>query len=292
MAPRLLHRLVAEEAGDRLEAAIPAHPRRHRPGRVLGQHRDDRRHVAAFHRVGIALSDRLHLPLPERPQRRLLALFGKAIRERLARALQRAVHGRDRRAERLGDLAGGEAEHLAHDQHRTLPRRQQLQGGDERQLDALALLVARRGRQRAVGEPELHVGVRLEPDGLGERWLVVVPVAGGPIAHRAGAAPAGAPARSGTRWSRSGTARRAASCAPRTPAARARRAGARLAARPRRREPSRACGSSGRGAPCGVARAGGGTHPRRPSGRSRAARAARRSRLPGWCSSQERRPAP
>ena len=91
----------------------------------------------------------------------------------------------------------------------------------------------------------------------------------------AASAPAGARSRSGRRSSRSGTARRAASCGPRTRAARARRAGARPAARPRRRAPSRACGSSARAARRGAARAAGRRRPRR---RSRAAASSARCR--------------
>ena len=52
----------------------------------------------------------------------------------------------------LGDLRGREAEHLAQDQHRALVRRQVLERRDERQLDALALLVGRTGRGEPVRE--------------------------------------------------------------------------------------------------------------------------------------------
>ena len=39
-----------------------------------------------------------------------------------------------------GDLLGRKAEHLTENEDRTLPRRQVLEGGDERELDGLALL--------------------------------------------------------------------------------------------------------------------------------------------------------
>ena len=48
---------------------------------------------------------------------------------------------------------GREVEHLAQDQHRALVGRQVLQRGDERQLDALAQLVARLGAGEPVVEP-------------------------------------------------------------------------------------------------------------------------------------------
>jgi hypothetical protein len=69
------------------------------------------------------------------------------------------VDGGGRRVELLGDLAGREAEYVAQDQYRPLRGSETLQRGDERQLDALALLVARLRRQR----------VGLQPERLGER---------------------------------------------------------------------------------------------------------------------------
>ena len=63
-------------------------------------------------------------------------------------------------------LLGGEAEHLAEDQRRALAWRQVLERGDEGELDALALLVARLGRRVAVLHAELLVRVGLDPDGL------------------------------------------------------------------------------------------------------------------------------
>ena len=70
--------------------------------------------------------------------------------------------------------AAGKAEDVAHDQHGALRRRQLLQRRDERQLDALAQLVARRriGDSGLVGE--LRVGIRLEEHRLGHRRAEVV----------------------------------------------------------------------------------------------------------------------
>jgi hypothetical protein len=57
--------------------------------------------------------------------------------------------------ERLGDLAGRESEDLAQNEHRALARGQVLERGDERQLDALALLVG-----------DVCVRIGLDPDRL------------------------------------------------------------------------------------------------------------------------------
>ena len=51
-------------------------------------------------------------------------------------------------------------------------RRQVLEGGDEGELDRLALLVAGLGPRRFVLDEELGVGDRFDPDRLGERLVV------------------------------------------------------------------------------------------------------------------------
>lgn len=86
-----------------------------------------------------------------------------SARERVAGALQRAGGGRDGHLERVGGLAGGEREHVAHEQHGTLPRRQVLQRGEEREPHGLALRGdgGRIGRVRAV--QGAGVGHGLEP---------------------------------------------------------------------------------------------------------------------------------
>jgi hypothetical protein len=73
--------------------------------------------------------------------------------------MSRAVDGGGRRVELLGDLAGREAEDIAQDQHGALRGDEVLQCGDERQLDALAFLVACLRRQ----------WVGLQPERLAER---------------------------------------------------------------------------------------------------------------------------
>src|SRR5205807_8418489 len=64
----------------------------------------------------------------------------------------------------------GEAEYVAEDQNRALSARDVLQGGDERELDAFALLVTGIGRRELILEFGAQVRVRLQPDGLDE-WL-------------------------------------------------------------------------------------------------------------------------
>ena len=239
--------------------------RRHRPGGLLGQHRDERVDVAPLQRPRVALDERADALVAERAQRGLLALVREPLVDGLARALQRAVDGRRRVVSSvLGDLLRREAEHLAQDQHRALRGGQVLERRDERQLDALALLVARlRG---GVALREAGVGVRLDPDRLGQRLRPGSRAARRTGRSRSGArASAAARARPGTCSSRSCRARCAASCGPRSAAARARPAAAPPGASPRRRGPSRASGSSARAAPRGAARRGGGRRPRRPS---------------------------
>jgi hypothetical protein len=85
--------------------------------------------------------------------------------------------------ERLGDLAGGEAEHVAEDQCGALCGWKVLDSHDERQLDALALLVAGLRRGEPLLEAQLLIRVGLHPNGFDQDfgkavvgiscWLVV-----------------------------------------------------------------------------------------------------------------------
>src|SRR4029453_5939848 len=78
-------------------------------------------------------------------------------------ALDRGLAG----VENLGELRGAEAEHVAKHERRALAGRQALEGDDERELDRLPGLVARRGPGGAVGDVlEQRVGVGLEPGRL------------------------------------------------------------------------------------------------------------------------------
>ena len=159
VAPGRLARVAAVEVADRLAAAEPGVRRRHGEDRVLGEHGHDGVDVAALPGVHVAADDGADGLVAERAQRRLLALARQALLQRAARALQGAVDRRHRGLERLRHLGRAEAEHLAQQQHRALPRRQALDGRDQRQLERLALLVAGL-RTRRVG---------LDPDALGQR---------------------------------------------------------------------------------------------------------------------------
>ena len=150
-------------------AGVPGGQRRHRPGGVLGEQADDLVHVAARHRVHVVVDDGLEPLIAERAQGRLLARLGQLLLDRLARALERAVHRLHGRLERIGHLARGEPEHLAEDQRGALVRGQVLERGGERELDALAPLVAGLGRGEPVLEAELLVRVGLDPHGLRQR---------------------------------------------------------------------------------------------------------------------------
>ena len=123
--------------------------------------RDDGVGVAALPGVDVPLDELAH-----RARRRACAASpagsrsgrssSTALRARCSALLTEAT----RRLQGVGHLGGREAQHLAQDQHRPLARRQPLQRRDERQLDALALLVAGLRRGVAVVQPELLVGVR------------------------------------------------------------------------------------------------------------------------------------
>ena len=165
---------VLGELGDRLAAPPPARPRRHREDGVLGEQRGDVVDVAAGPRVDVLLDEAPEPVVAQRAQRLLLTPLGQALVDCLAGPLQGAVHRGDARVERVRHLACGEAEDLPQDQDRPLRGLEMLERGDERQLYRLALLVTCVGRRVAVGEPELLVGIRLDPHGFDERRPRVV----------------------------------------------------------------------------------------------------------------------
>ena len=71
--------------------------------------------------------------------------------------------------ENAGRLARPESQHIPQDQHRALPRRQQLQGRDERDRDRFGRFVARLRAGRGVGEPlEQDVGIGFQPRHLAQ----------------------------------------------------------------------------------------------------------------------------
>ena len=112
-----------------------------------------------------------------------------------------------RRVEQLGDLARLPAQHLAEDQRCALPRRQVLQGGDERQADRVALdATSVRRRESGIGWSQVDLGRHVQ---VLDR--AAPPPGRGPSAARA------APARSACRGRRSSRCGRATSAAPRGP---------------------------------------------------------------------------
>ena len=272
-APALRQRPGRQEGSHGFAPLEPARSRRHREYGVVGEHGEDGVDVPVLPGLHVTVHEAPEALVPERPQRRLLAPLGQPLVHRPVCALENAVDGVGRRVERLTDLRGGEAEDVAKDQHRPLPRRQVLERRDKRQLDALALLVARVGR----GKPAVgfvgRIGVRLQPGRFGERRRRGRREDRRPPRSRPAArAWSGAGSASGRRSSRSGRARSGASFCPRTGAALARRAGACPGVRPRHPGLSRASGSSARGALGGGARRSPGRRPRRPGGRIRSVR--------------------
>jgi hypothetical protein len=149
---RARQRLGDVEGGDRFPPAVPGRGGRHRDRGVLGQHRHHGIDVVAFPRVDVALDELARGRVAERAQRCLLALVGEPLVNGPPGALQGALDGCDRGLQRLCNLLRREAEHLAQDQRRALSGRQLLQRRDESELDALAQLVASRGRGITVRE--------------------------------------------------------------------------------------------------------------------------------------------
>ena len=160
-------KIAASPAVNVLESAVPRGSRRHREDRILREHRDDRVDVAALPRVDVRLDDLAHTLVAERAQCLLLAVRRQLLVDALVGALQDTVDSRRRSLERLGDLCRREAEHVAQNQHCPLARGQVLQRGHEREVDALALLVAPLRRGQAVSYGGVRIG--LDPDRLNER---------------------------------------------------------------------------------------------------------------------------
>ena len=95
--------------------------------------------------------------------RRVLArqpAFATLAAQPVTRALERAVDGCHRVAERLGRLRRRPTEHVAQEQDDALARRQELEGGDEGEADALAQL---RLRRRAF-QQRVRIRLQVAPD--------------------------------------------------------------------------------------------------------------------------------
>src|SRR5579859_3324286 len=156
--------LGSQEAPDQLPAGEPGHLRRHLEHGVLAQQSHDRRDIGVLERGGVAVEQGAVLRVGGLVN---LVLVGGRLLEPLPSALQHAVH-RDRcRAEKLSDLRGPPAQHVAQDQHGALPGGQVLQGGDQGQPRALP----RRGDLGWIGRPgaDQCVGNGLQPRNLRPR---------------------------------------------------------------------------------------------------------------------------
>jgi hypothetical protein len=136
----------------------------------VGEQCDDRIDVAALPGVHEAVDELADAPIPERLQGGPLAACGESRVDGLVRAPERGVDRRGRHLERRRRLLGREPEHVSQDQDGALFGWDLLQGCDERELDALALLIAGDGGGELVLELGPCTRVRPEPDGLDE-WL-------------------------------------------------------------------------------------------------------------------------
>ena len=86
-----------------------------RERRLFVKERDERAHLGALPGIDVLGHDIAHLLVAERAQRRLLAALRDALPHRDPGPLQRAVDRRDARVDRIGDLLGRKAQHLAQD---------------------------------------------------------------------------------------------------------------------------------------------------------------------------------
>ena len=139
-APLARERVADEEGLDPVAAPVPGPHRRHREGRILGQHRDHHLDVAALPGIDVGLDQRPHPLVAERAQGRLLALLWQPRGDRLRAAAGRCSPTRSWSQRLRGPRA--EKPNLAQDQDRALARGQVLKRGDEGELDRLALLIA------------------------------------------------------------------------------------------------------------------------------------------------------
>ena len=187
---------------DVLVGLQPHGVRRHVPGGVFPEQRGQRVHVVPLEGVDVARQQggvlRIH---------RVMLVRGPALvgRQRRPRALKGAVDRCDRGVEQLRHLVRMPAQHLAQDQHRSLPRRQVLQRGHEGQLHRFA---RHRDLGRVAGGGQHPpIGHGLDPGALDQRRRQGLVGRGRRLqVHGPGASLAGAQHGRGRRWWRCGTA--------------------------------------------------------------------------------------
>jgi hypothetical protein len=152
--PRSLHRR---------DSRLPSAGRPFRERRVLGQQGEDRVDLVPLEGIGEALHDLSQPPVAEPLQRRGLAWLEQLLLQRPAGAEDRPVDRCDRGLERVSHLLGGEAEHVAEDEHGPLAGVEVLECSYEGELHHLAPLVASLGRRIAIRAAKRFVSVRLDP---------------------------------------------------------------------------------------------------------------------------------
>ena len=165
---------LGREPRDHVTPAPPSRIRRHREGCVFGQQGSERGDIAALPRIHVALHDAADGRVAERAQSGLLALLRKPPIDGPPRTLERAVDRGDGGVQLLGHLACRKPEHVAENQHCALSRPELLQCGDEGELHGLSLFIASLGHRVARLEPDLLVGIGLDPDRLGKGGALVV----------------------------------------------------------------------------------------------------------------------
>ena len=132
---------AAKEGRDRVFALVPGWLRGHRDRGVVGEHRDDGVDVGAFPGVDEMGNELTQSPIAECLQGRLLASCRESRVDGLVCASEGGVDRGGCHLERRRRLLGREPEHVSQDQHGALLCGDLLQGGDECELDAFALLV-------------------------------------------------------------------------------------------------------------------------------------------------------
>ena len=193
-APVARQRPEVHEAAEVLVPAEPGRQRRHRPGGVLGEHarRPPPRRPAASRpcsppraRAGARRRARAGWPAGSARGASSSIVLRARWRALFTEATVVSSDSATSRAEK--------PEHLAQDQGGALVGRQVLERRHERELDALAQLVARLGPGQAVLEAQPLVRIGLHPDRLGRGQAdAVVGVGGRAVVERQHRAWAGA----------------------------------------------------------------------------------------------------
>jgi hypothetical protein len=158
IAGRLRGALLANKRGNRLWTLVPADERRHLPDRLGGEQLHQPVDVISLESSDVARQSVLRVSGIRR--REPVVGAGASSLQLRPGALQQAVDGGRAGADRVGHLSGLPLQHVTQHQHRSLPRRQVLQRGDEGQSHRFA-------RSDDVGGITGDVRQWLEPRHLG-----------------------------------------------------------------------------------------------------------------------------